>query len=273
MAIKSCAKPPIMKRVTLRRSTPLVLHTPPCSTTKTRCASVAGLAAPVESRGWRQRWFPARRRLLRLEDAVAQLRESYELTVAALAAALELRDDETGGHARRVTELALDLARVVDPDLAAQPELRYGFLLHDIGKIGIPDAILLKRGPLTEAERQQLHLHPILGEQLISTIPYLQGVAREVIVYHHERFDGKGYPWRLAGEQIPLAARIFAVCDAFDAITSDRPYQAALSAETALDEIRRNAGSQFDPAVLEAFAPRALAAASTHPNRCRRFAT
>jgi HD-GYP domain-containing protein (c-di-GMP phosphodiesterase class II) len=177
------------------------------------------------------------------------------MTVTALAAALELRDDETGSHARRVTELALELARVVDPELAANPELRYGFLLHDIGKIGVSDAILLKPGRLTEQEMKQLHLHPTLGEHLVSGIPPLSGIAREVIAYHHERWDGSGYPWGYAGEHIPLPARIFAVADAFDAITSERPYQAALPIETAIREICSQAGSQFDPAVVDAFVP------------------
>ncbi|HJU46828.1 MAG TPA: HD-GYP domain-containing protein [Gaiellaceae bacterium] len=201
----------------------------------------------------------------RADQTLEELRKSYELTVSALAAALELRDDQTGGHAKRVTDLALALARQVDPELAEVPQLRYGFLLHDIGKIGIPDAILLKAGPLTEDERAQLHLHPILGEQLVSTIPYLQGVARDVIAYHHERYDGTGYPWGLAAKKIPLAARIFAVCDAFDAITNDRPYQAAMSVDAAIADIERNAGSQFDPGIVELFVPLGLeAGVDTH---------
>jgi HD-GYP domain-containing protein (c-di-GMP phosphodiesterase class II) len=196
--------------------------------------------------------IPTSRERADAERALAQLEEAYELTVAALAAALELRDDETGSHARRVTELAHELARAVDPALSADRELRYGFLLHDIGKIGIPDAILLKPGSLTPAEQEQLHLHPVLGEQLVAALPHLQGVAREVIAYHHERWDGSGYPWGLRGTQIPLPARIFAVADAFDAITSDRPYKPALPAEAALAEIERQAGRQFDPAVVDA---------------------
>lgn len=177
------------------------------------------------------------------------------MTVAALAAALELRDDETGGHAQRVTELALELAHAVAPELAADPELRYGFLLHDIGKIGVPDAILLKPMQLTPAEKRQMEFHTTLGEQLISSVPHLQGVAREVIAFHHERWDGTGYPWGLAGEKIPLAARIFSVADAFDAISNDRPYQRASSVDTALEKIGAKAGSQFDPHVVEAFVP------------------
>jgi HD-GYP domain-containing protein (c-di-GMP phosphodiesterase class II) len=183
------------------------------------------------------------------------MEEAYELTVTALAAALELRDDETGSHARRVTELALEVAWALDPELAADPGLRYGFLLHDIGKIGVPDAILLKPGRVTEQEMKQLQMHPALGEHLVSGIPYLNGVAREVIAYHHEHWDGSGYPSEYAGERIPLPARIFAVVDAFDAITSERPYQAALTIETAIREIIAQAGKQFDPVVVDAFIP------------------
>jgi HD-GYP domain-containing protein (c-di-GMP phosphodiesterase class II) len=186
---------------------------------------------------------------------LSQLEDNYELTVEALAAALELRDDETGSHARRVTEFALELTGAVNPELARSPELRYGFLLHDIGKIGVPDAILLKPGPLNAEEMRQLQQHATLGEHLVSSIPYLSGVAREVIAYHHERWDGLGYPWGLSGERIPLAARIFAVADSFDAITSDRPYPSALPVEQAIEKIVSKAGSQFDPAIVEAFMP------------------
>jgi HD-GYP domain-containing protein (c-di-GMP phosphodiesterase class II) len=196
-----------------------------------------------------------RPRLRRAQELLARLEDNYELTVEALAAALELRDDETGSHARRVTEFALELTRTVDPELAQSPELRYGFLLHDIGKIGVPDAILLKPGPLDAEEMRKLQEHTTLGEHLVSSIPFLSGVARDVIAYHHERWDGCGYPRRLSGERIPLAARIFAVADSFDAITSDRPYSSALPVEHAIEEIGRMAGSQFDPAIVEAFVP------------------
>ncbi len=189
----------------------------------------------------------------RAESALRDLELAHEVTVTALAAALELRDDETGGHAQRVTALALELAHAVAPELAADPELRYGFLLHDIGKIGIPDAILLKPMQLTPAEKRQMEFHTTLGEQLISGVPHLQGVAREVIAFHHERWDGTGYPWGLAGDAIPLAARIFSVADAFDAISNDRPYQRASSVDAALDKIAANAGTQFDPGLTDAF--------------------
>ena len=130
--------------------------------------------------------------------------------------------------------------------------MRFGYLLHDIGKIGIPDRILLKPAALTREEMRIMQTHTVLGEHLISALPHLQGVAPEVIVHHYERWDGTGYPWGIAGDAIPLAARIFAVADAFDALTSDRPYRRAVSEEDALAEIRRHSGTQFDPAVVRA---------------------
>jgi HD-GYP domain-containing protein (c-di-GMP phosphodiesterase class II) len=187
------------------------------------------------------------------EDAVARLEESYATTVRALAAALELRDDGTGAHAERVTTLALLLAAEVAPALTTDPQLEYGFLLHDLGKIGVPDAILLKPGPLTEREMDEMRYHPILGEKIVATVPYLRGVARQVVAAHHEHWDGGGYPRGLAGEMIPLAARIFAVADAFDAMTNDRPYREALAFQVALNEILSAAGTQFDPSLAEAF--------------------
>jgi PAS domain S-box-containing protein len=180
---------------------------------------------------------------------------TYDLTVEALAAALELRDDETGQHARRVTDFALALTRAIDPELAAESELRYGFLLHDIGKIGVPDAILLKSRPLTEREALVLQMHTTLGEHLLAFVPFVSDLAHDVVAFHHERWDGCGYPWGLRGEAIPLAARIFAVADAFDAITNDRPYRKAWPVAAAVAEIERGAGSQFDPAVVSAFVP------------------
>jgi ribonuclease P protein subunit RPR2 len=187
------------------------------------------------------------------QDALARLEASYRTTVRALAAALELRDDQTGAHAERVTELALRLAARVAPDLVSDPELEYGFLLHDLGKIGVPDAVVLKPGPLDPDEMEAMRRHVELGERIVARIPYLGGLARQVIAAHHERWDGKGYPRGLAGEEIPLPARIFAVVDTFDAMTNDRPYRRALPVEEALAEIRSGAGTQFDPKVVRAF--------------------
>lgn len=188
------------------------------------------------------------------EDALAQLEGSYDTTVKALAASLELRDDQTGGHAERVTELALALTERVAPELISEPQLKYGFLLHDLGKIGIRDAVLLKPGPLTPEEFEEMRFHVVLGERILAGIPYLSGLARLVVAAHHERWDGAGYPRGLAGEKIPLAARIFAVVDAFDAMTNDRPYRRALDFEHAVTEIVAKAGTQFDPEIAATFA-------------------
>jgi len=193
----------------------------------------------------------AQRRMV--EEALEGLQTSYATTVRALAAALELRDDETGGHAERVTTLALELTRRLDPELAAESQLEYGFLLHDIGKIGIPDGILRKPGPLDPDELEQMRFHPVLGERVIAQIPYLSGLARDVVASHHERWDGKGYPLGLAGTEIPIASRIFALADSFDAMTNDRPYRRAMTVADAIDEIIRSSGTQFEPKLAEAF--------------------
>ncbi len=190
----------------------------------------------------------------RAEEALLRLEDAYRSTVRALAFALELRDDDTGQHGERVSVVAMRIAGTVAPDeLIEDPELEFGFLLHDVGKIGVPDAILRKPGPLLPAEAAQMRLHPEFGRSMVSRIPELAGVACDVIGAHHERWDGAGYPHGLAGEAIPLGARIFAVADTFDAMTNDRPYRRALPVEHALDEIKRLAGSQFDPRVVEAF--------------------
>jgi ribonuclease P protein subunit RPR2 len=190
----------------------------------------------------------------RAEAALASLQDAYRVTVRALATALECRDDESAGHAERVSELALRLTELVAPELLADPELEYGFLLHDLGKIGVPDAILLKPGPLDPFELAQMRRHPELGARILDGVPYLGGVAKDVVLAHHERWDGRGYPSGLSGLEIPHAARIFAVVDTFDAITNDRPYRRAQSAEVALSALREAAGTQLEPAVVDAFA-------------------
>jgi len=181
-----------------------------------------------------------------------KLRASYESTVRALADAVEARDAYTARHAERVAAYGLEIARACGMDTAADPDLEFGFLLHDIGKIAISDAILYKPGTLTADERDAMQRHPLIGEEIVRGIDFLAG-ARQVVRSHHERWDGAGYPDRLAGDRIPLSARVFAVADTFDALTSDRPYRAASSFREARQVIAEAAGTQFDPAVTEAF--------------------
>jgi HD-GYP domain-containing protein (c-di-GMP phosphodiesterase class II) len=165
----------------------------------------------------------------------------------ALAAALELKDTYTGGHAERVTALASRLAQAARLEDALPSEaLETAFLLHDVGKIGIPESILNKPGSLTEPERRVLNTHPILGERIVAPLG-LPECVRQVIRHHHERWDGLGYPDGLAGGGIPTAARIFAIADVIDAMTSLRPYRRPVSFEAAVEEIMRHGGTQFDP--------------------------
>jgi HD-GYP domain-containing protein (c-di-GMP phosphodiesterase class II) len=186
------------------------------------------------------------------EERERQLRASYESTVRALADAVEARDAYTARHAERVAAYGLEIARACGLDADAGPDLEFGFLLHDIGKIAISDAILYKPATLTEEERDAMRRHPVIGEDIVRGIDFLAG-ARQVVRSHHERWDGAGYPDRLAGERIPLAARVFAVADAFDALTTDRPYRAATSFRNARRVIAAASGTQFDPTVADAF--------------------
>ena len=172
---------------------------------------------------------------------------------AALLAALELRHPGTCRHAERVADLALNLTSIASPELALQEGLGHAYLLHDIGKIGIPDAILLKPDRLTPSEMRVVRRHPRLGEDLVRRLRFLSPLVRDVVGCHHERWDGCGYPRQLAGPNIPLAARIFAVVDAFDAMTHLRPYREPVAAEDALAEVERCSGTQFDPSVVAAF--------------------
>jgi response regulator RpfG family c-di-GMP phosphodiesterase len=182
------------------------------------------------------------------------LQESYLATVTALAIALESKDTGTRAHSHRVQRYALELLSAVDPKrVEADPGIEYGFLLHDLGKIGIPDGILQKPGPLTPGERKRMETHTIVGEQMLRGVAFLRGEGLRIVRSHHERWAGGGYPDGLVDGEIPLGARVFAVADALDAMTSHRPYRRALRWKAAYDEIVGQAGKQFDPDVVEAF--------------------
>ena len=181
-----------------------------------------------------------------------ELERSYLQTIEALAAALDARDSATEGHCQRVTGCTLIIGEHLGIQGAEMTTLHYGAALHDIGKIGIPDAILGKPDRLTEEEWALMRQHPELGERIISGIQFLRS-AMPIVLHHHERWDGAGYPMGLKGEDIPLGARIFMVSDAFDAMISNRPYRRGMPYEQALREIRHVSGKQFDPVVVEAF--------------------
>lgn len=187
-----------------------------------------------------------------LQSALQQVERSYEDTLQALGKAIDLRDHETGGHSQRVCRYSLEIARAMGWSQKQLETLARGAHLHDVGKLGIPDGILLKPGPLTESERKFMQQHVQIGFDVIKDVPFLADAA-EIILMHHERYDGAGYPRGLKGEEIRPGARIFAVADTLDAITSDRPYRRASSFEFARETIRRLSGSQFDPRVVEVF--------------------
>lgn len=181
-----------------------------------------------------------------------ELRSSYVATVRALTNAVEVRDAYTGKHAERVTAYGLEIARYAEPSLAEDPQAEFGFLLHDIGKVAVPDGILHKREPLTAEERRIVEEHPVTGWRILEHIDYLTE-AKKVIRFHHERWDGSGYPDGLKGEEIPLSARVFSIADSLDAITTDRPYRLAAPLHRARAEIVKCSGKQFDPTIVEAF--------------------
>lgn len=191
-------------------------------------------------------------RTLRLQDALSQVEQTYADTVDALGAAIDLRDEQTAGHSRRVCLYSIKLLKAMNGSLQQLKSLSIGAILHDIGKLGISDAILLKPGALTIDERRIMRCHVQIGYDLIKRIPFLADAA-QIILMHHERWDGSGYPQGLKGRDVPLGARIFAVADSVDAITSDRPYRSALSSDHARHEIERQAGTQFDPDVVRVF--------------------
>lgn len=181
-----------------------------------------------------------------------ELRRAYDATIEGWALALDLRDKETEGHSRRVTVMALELAAAMGFSGEELENIRRGALLHDIGKMGVPDGILLKPGPLTPEERAIMQQHTLLAQHMLSRIEHLHP-AIDIPLSHHEKWEGGGYPHNLRGEEIPLAARIFAVIDVYDALTNERPYKRAWTVEDALAEIRAQSGRHFDPQVVEAF--------------------
>ncbi|MBI4674370.1 MAG: HD domain-containing protein [Chloroflexi bacterium] len=192
------------------------------------------------------------RRNQELQDANRRLQKNYGATLDALSAALDLRDQATQGHSQRVTAYTLLIADALNVPADEYEALRLGALLHDIGKIGVPDAILRKTTSLTPAEWTIMRKHPEWGAALVEKIDFLRG-ARDIVIAHHEKFDGSGYPYGLRGEAIPLSARIFAVADVFDAVTTFRPYREPMSPHDAVGMIRAQANTNFDPQVIAAF--------------------
>ena len=200
-----------------------------------------------------ERYAADLREVFKQERARAQeLRRSYMATVRALSNAVEARDAYTGKHAERVAAYGIALAEEAGLEVADSPQIEFGFLLHDVGKVGVPDAILFKSSSLTEEEYALVRRHPTIGSEILRDVDFL-GEGKLVVRHHHERWDGQGYPDGLAGEAIPLAARVFAVADALDALTTDRPYRPASSFEAARKEVYAGTGTQFDPAVLAAY--------------------
>ncbi|MGH9901227.1 MAG: HD domain-containing phosphohydrolase [Pyrinomonadaceae bacterium] len=191
-------------------------------------------------------------RTAELDDALHSLEDAYRMTLKALTAALETRDQETHGHSERVVSFSLRLGREMGLDKEQMRSLEFGSLLHDIGKIGVPDAILRKPAALTREEWTKMREHPLHGRQILREIAFLEGASR-VVAQHHERWDGSGYPLGLKGREIDLNARIFAVADAFDAMTSDRVYRKGRPYEAAAAELDEFADIQFDPRVVAAF--------------------
>jgi len=187
-----------------------------------------------------------------LRQTLASVERSYDITLEALGDALDLKDPETQGHSRRVTAFTIVIARAMGLPQDQVRIIARGAFLHDIGKLAIPDAILSKPGPLTAEEQAIMQQHAMLGYRMLRRIPFLHEAA-EVVYSHQERFDGSGYPRGLKAEQIPLGARIFAIADTFDAMTSDRPYRAAQSISSGRREVQRYAGQQFDPDIVEVF--------------------
>lgn len=187
-----------------------------------------------------------------LQVSNLELSIAYDATIEGLSRALDLRDKETEEHTRRVTEIALKLADSLGVEYSERIHVRRGAILHDIGKVAIPDQILFKRGPLIEEEWKIMRRHPDIAVQLLSPVTYL-APALDIPHWHHERWDGSGYPDRLRGEEIPFSARLFAFADVYDALTSDRPYRLAWRKQEALEYIKEQSGKHFDPSIVPIF--------------------
>jgi putative nucleotidyltransferase with HDIG domain len=187
-----------------------------------------------------------------LENAQIELEQAYNATLEAWSRLLDLRDNDTEGHSQRVTAMTLRLARALGLSAAELVHIQRGALLHDIGKMGVPDAILHKPGPLDDAEWSVMRKHPVYAYETLSGIPFL-AQALDIPHYHHEKWDGTGYPRGLKGEQIPLAARIFAIVDIWDALRSDRPYRKGWPEERVRQHIRDLAGAHLDPNIVDVF--------------------
>jgi ribonuclease P protein subunit RPR2 len=215
-------------------------------------ASLAQRQLEAYAHDIRQTFAAEKRRAEELAAALKELQQTYLATVHGLAIAVEAKDALTAGHIVRVTNYGLALLRLVLPDQVNDREYEYGFLLHDIGKLSVPDAILGKEGPLTEDEWTVMRQHPDSGRRILEGIPFLTK-AKEMVYTHHERWDGKGYPRGLTSEETPVASRLFPVVDSYDAMTSDRPYRKAMPTEEALAELRRGSGTQFWPDAVDAF--------------------
>ncbi len=210
-------------------------------------------ALELELRSYRQRLEEmVKEKTKQLLQALSEVKTAYDETLEALGAALDLRDSATAGHSSRVTRYAVRIAAAMGMAEGEIRELSRGACLHDIGKIGIPDEILRKESCLTPEEEAVMRTHVLVGYHLVSRIAFLAPAAA-IVRTHHERYDGSGYPDRIPGSSIPIGARVFAVADTLDAMTSDRPYRKALAFDESFEEIRRQSGRQFDPEVVQAF--------------------
>jgi len=244
LALTSSGDPALVRRV-LDAGAGSVVHED-CDAQDLRSA----LAAAAEGRGLVDVEL-VRPTLDGYADLVAASRRRERAVVESLAAAVEAKDAVTSRHLRRVSRLASELAAGIDPELARSEEFLFGCLLHDVGKIGVPEDILAKPGPLSEQEWVVMRRHPHTGARVVRPLG-LEELVVEVVLHHHERWDGGGYPDRLGEDEIPLVARIFAVADALEAMTAARPYRAALAPDVAFARVREAAGTQFDPAVVRA---------------------